>query len=594
MDNNEKLLKLTDEANSYIEKKEFDFCIELLEKEIELVKKNVELLKLYGLALINIENEDKALEIFEKVTQLDTNDATSWFYLASLYDTKNMLLESQYAYEKVIELREEYVDAHKNLAVVLIKLSEFEKANTHALKALELSSKDDYQIYYILATAAMNNLDYKLVINYLEEALKYNPTHVQILNNLGSAYLAINKKRQALSCYEKAYEIDSEYAMTNYNFGCYYQIQKKFEESFNYFEKAYTLEPTKNNMHALAVAAMHAKKWHQAIQLYTTLLALDPSNISYHESLAIALIELEDYSAAINSLKILHNATPNDMSIIEKLVDAYLITNQYDRLKSFLAKILKRGKVSTDFYYTYAIVCAKTGDYDTAVSIYKKVIQLEPSNYAAHKDLGVIYLMQKLFDWAEDEFKTAYNLAPGHHGMPFELATFYYQIHKYQEAEPYYEEALRLLPRDMTTVLFAGLNYFQLNKIDLAKKYLEKVYKKVQDDPVLCFTLARIYFAEKKYENARQILYSLNSFNKDAEIINLLAQIHFELAEYENARDIYKSLFAQNEDSLNLILNIAKCEIKLNNKDSALEYLNKYLEIFPDSEEVNDLIWQIS
>ena len=41
-------------------------------------------------------------------------------------------------------------------------------------------------------------------------------------------------------------------------------------------------------------------------------------------------------------------------------------------------------------------------------------------------------------------------------------------------------------------------------------------------------------------------------------------------------------------------MNIAKCEIAQGNKDSALEYLNKYLEFVPESEEANELIWQIS
>lgn len=80
--------------------------------------------------------------------------------------------------------------------------------------------------------------------------------------------------------------------------------------------------------------------------------------------------------------------------------------------KNTYTNLIRLGKIPADVYYRYAILCMKTDDKDKAETIFKKVIQLDPKNPYAHKDLGVVYLSQRLFDYAKDEFETAYKMAP--------------------------------------------------------------------------------------------------------------------------------------------------------------------------------------
>ncbi len=586
--------KVIKQVNKLLTKKNFQEIIVLINNFLEKNETTNEIQRLLSLAYINIEENEKAIDSLELAIKLDHDDATSHFYLATLYDNKEMPEEAITEYLKVIELREDYLDVYKNLAVLYIKLSEIDKAQLYGNKAFSLSDGKDYQIYYILSTIAMIKHDYKKVIELLEKGLEHNATHIQMINNLGSAYLALNDIKKATEYYEKALVLDENNALTNYNIASIYQIYGKHEEAYNHFEKVYKTEASTTNLSVLGFAAIRAKKWKEAIKIYSTLVTLKPENINYQHNLATAYTESGDYEKAIFILESIFKINKTSVSVIEKLVDLYVITNQTEKVKDFLSRILKRGKVSPNIYYNYAMICAKTNDIDKAIAILKKVSLLEPENPLPHKDLGVIYLSQNLFDYAKDEFKTAINLAPENVDILFEYANFYHKIQNYSEAEKIYLSAIKLNPENFNIKLYLGLNYLQQNDFQNAKIYLEDVYKVVPTEQIVAFSLARIFFAEQKYESAKQVLYALDSFNSNDEIINLLAICHLELKEYQDSKEIFKNLLKKNEGNINILYNLAKCEIALGQNDAALNYLNDAVELFPDFEEAHELIRQIS
>ena len=136
---------------------------ELLKYDLDQ-DKNIEALKLLGLCNVNLEKYKEGQINFETVVKYDPDDASSWFYLASCYDNMDDRLHAITAYLKVIELRENFIDAYKNLCVLYIRNEEQQNAIDLALKALELE-EDDYTFYYIIGTAYMS-------IKNFEESVK--------------------------------------------------------------------------------------------------------------------------------------------------------------------------------------------------------------------------------------------------------------------------------------------------------------------------------------------------------------------------------------------------------------------------------------
>lgn len=101
------------------------------------------------------------------------DDASSWFYLGNCYDNQDDFLHAKSAYLKVIELRENFLEAYKSLCILYVKTNEQEKAVELGKKALALED-NDYTIYYIIGTAYMSLKKFNESLEFLEKALELN------------------------------------------------------------------------------------------------------------------------------------------------------------------------------------------------------------------------------------------------------------------------------------------------------------------------------------------------------------------------------------------------------------------------------------
>ena len=189
-----------------IEKGEYIKAKELLADIVTKDEKDIDALKLVALCEVNVENYDDARKILEDIIKYRQDDAICWYYLGCCYDNLDQLIEAKHAYSKVIELRPEYVDAYKSMAIVLIKSQDPKKAIEFAQEGLKYADKEDYAFYYIAGTACMAAQDFEGSIQYIEKAIELDPKNVQLYNNLGTSYLTIGKLHKAIETYEKSIE----------------------------------------------------------------------------------------------------------------------------------------------------------------------------------------------------------------------------------------------------------------------------------------------------------------------------------------------------------------------------------------------------
>ena len=108
---------------------------EILSKD----EKDIDAQRLLALCEVNVENYDNARYILEDVIKYRQDDALCWYYLGCCYDNLGDLIAAKHAYLNVLELRPEYIDAYKSLAITYIKSEEFDKAVEIGKKALEIS-----------------------------------------------------------------------------------------------------------------------------------------------------------------------------------------------------------------------------------------------------------------------------------------------------------------------------------------------------------------------------------------------------------------------------------------------------------------------
>lgn len=573
--------------NSYNEAKK-----ELTKYISEGHENDLEVLKLMGLVNVNLQDYKSATTNFEKAIKISPKDATALFYLANCYDNLNRLSDAESYYIKVLEIRENYIDAYKNLCIICMKTGKENNAIEYAMKAKEIAPQD-YTFDYLIGTAYVALKIYNKGIEYLEAALALNPEHFQIYNNLGTAYLLVGSREKAIDCYKKAIKIRPEDAISYYNIGSIYQIQNKHEQACDYFEKAYHLDNQENYLISLALSELKSMQLEKAAKHYKALAILHPEKDSFQYNLASCYELMRDFQSAINIMKLLLARNPKSITMAQKLANLYIETRNFRQAKDLYDSIILKASPSSEVLYQYAILSTQLYDTGTAEKIFKKVIKMNPENAVAHKDLGVIYLNQRLFDYAEDEFRIAMELAPNDFDIIFEYANYLYSVSKYQEADKYYDKALAIKD-DVVAKSLQAINKIELNQLDNARELIESALTEQPEHEYIQFLAGRIYYSMEDYEKAK--IYFIKSLeqNPDIETKNLLALCYYQLGEYDKALNIFKALLEKNSENISLLLNEAKCYEKMNETNKALEVLDQLTDIFPECEEAHEIIRRIS
>lgn len=581
-----------DKINELIAARDFEQAKKDLKQLLETDADNIEALKLLGLCNVNLGLYSEGKVNFETVVKYKSDDASSWFYLASCYDNLNDLIHAKSAYLEVLKLRENYIEAYKALCIVYIRSKEEDKAIELGKKAL-LIAQDDYAIPYMIGTAYLAGKNFKDSIPFFEQAIELNPEHSQLHNNVGTAYLTVGEYEKAYDHYIIASELDPKNSITFYNIASILQIKNKHTEACEYFEKAYALEKVEHYLVSLALSEFKSEQYEKAIANYKYLISQHPEKHNFQYNLACCYEKIGEYTFAIGILDQLILLNPKSTSMAKKLADIYLKTNQPLKAKEIYQKLLSTGLVSAEVYYEYALICVKTNDTDTAETILKKVVDLNPEFAYAHKDLGVIYLTKRLFDYAKDEFDKAYKLMPEDVAIVFEYGNFLHATSDFKEAKKMYEKALEKAPNDPNVLIFSSLNSIAMNELEPALNTINQAMKVLPDDELVLFTAGKINYMLKNHEAAQMLLIKAYEKNQSPETESLLGLNYFELKEFEKANNIFLHLLEKSPMNTNLLLNSAKCFEQLSDYDKASTQLKSALKIFPEFEEATALLKKI-
>ena len=146
---------------------------------------------------------------------------------------------------------------------------------------------------------------------------------------------------------------------------------------------------------------------------------------------------------------------PENQYFFANLVDYYSSSNQNDKAMQFANDMLAKDPNNKLYLYVKAYLYHNMKDYEKAIEIYKKTLDVDTTYAEACSNLGLVYLLQAQ-DYADK--------APTDINDP-NYATAQANIKKfYEEAKPYYEKARELKP-DQKDLWLQGLYrvYYNLN-----------------------------------------------------------------------------------------------------------------------------------
>jgi tetratricopeptide (TPR) repeat protein len=264
-------------AKLYIQQKNYDKAIEVLQKEVqknpksdqgyylmgvvyyekgeyikmlESFKNSLSISKVYEKeirdakksAWVNVFN--RGVAFFQKAIKVDDPDSANVFFEKSLNDFNNSTL-----------IEPDSADAYKNLAFVHLSKGENEKAIKPLERLIELEeSKDGYkylgEVYFVMGTNLKSGGKdaeakeyFNKAITVLSEGRKKFPGDAEILLFLSNAFIGAERIQEAMEQFKAGVESQPENKFYRYNYGVLLLGANEFEQAEAQFKKAIELDP---------------------------------------------------------------------------------------------------------------------------------------------------------------------------------------------------------------------------------------------------------------------------------------------------------------------------------------------------------------
>ena len=251
-------------------------------------------------------------------------------------------------------------------------------------------------------------------------------------NNRGLVYLNEGKNDTALQDFNKAIELNPDYAKAYNNRGTLFINENKNDEALKDFDKAIELMPGSEGFHIGRGNALKNKnRFEEALMEYDKAINLRADFAEAFYSRGTLFMNQGNYSQAIAEYSKAINLNPN-------YIEAYL----------------NRGNSFRD-----------NNQIDNALKDYEKVIILNPNFVLAYFNRGTLYMNRSMYDLALKDFDKAIEFNPAYVQAHHNKGNIFYLEKKYAEAITNFSKAIKIKPDYSMSYYSRGLaEYYSGNK----------------------------------------------------------------------------------------------------------------------------------
>jgi tetratricopeptide (TPR) repeat protein len=165
----------------------------------------------------------------------------------------------------------------------------------------------------------------------------------------------------------------------------------------------------------------------------------------------------------------------------------------------------------------------RQGEYANAIGWYRKAVETNPKNVAAHVHWGTSLLSLGKAEEAKSHFVQAIGLNPGVPEAHCGLGMILRQQNKFLEAVDAFREALRRKPDFALAHLHLGSLLLDLGRFDEAEKQLSEAVRLAPNDPYAHFNLGVAYARQQKLKEAA--VHFTHAIEREPDFVPALASL---------------------------------------------------------------------
>lgn len=195
-----------------------------------------------GLGFLSHDDWAKALPLFEKAIDTDSDYAEAWYQTSYVNGMLGRHNEALRASRQVIRLRPDWPEPHVNMGHAYSRLGQFQDAINSYKQALRLDPYNaDVQYAMGVTYGKWNKADDEILA--YRKAINLRPDHAGAYERLGLAYFRAGKFKEAASAFDQLRMLKPGEAKASNYLGEAYLKLNKVEEGIEAFKQATRLKP---------------------------------------------------------------------------------------------------------------------------------------------------------------------------------------------------------------------------------------------------------------------------------------------------------------------------------------------------------------
>jgi len=246
----------------------------------------------------------------------------------------------------------------------------------------------------------------------------------------------------AIKYFEEALKHMPDDAASMYELSAQYILAGRVEEGFEMIKKAAQLDP-ENKWYQLQLAEFYRKleQFDDYTRIYETLTDKYPGDIEMLSNLIDAYLLTENYDKAIEKLNLLERQAGTNVIVSEQKVEIYKRQGNTKKAIAELEKLVDENPENTRYYHMLAKVYMENKKEKEAIKLYNRIKTIDPTDPYINISLLEYYEKRNDLDKAFDELIEAIN----NKNLDFNTkANIYdYWFNKFQESKNIDQQAFR-------------------------------------------------------------------------------------------------------------------------------------------------------
>ncbi|MCA2885319.1 serine protease [Microcystis sp. M043S1] len=509
-----------------------------------------------GLALGALDKDQPAIEALQQaINTLPKREDLKKFH-SSILQKQSVVYRYLENYEQALSVINQTISLVPNNPNyynekygVLSGLKRYDEGLAAITQAINLAPRAAW--YYNRGILYYNQQKYDLALSDYNKAIDINPNYAEAYYNRGILYKNLQKYDLALSDYSKAIDINPNLAVAYNSRGILYSDQQKYELALSDYNKAIDINPN------------YAEAYYNRGILYKNLQKYD--------------LALSDYSKAID-------INPNDALAYNNRGLVYYNQQKYELALADYNKTIDINPNDAVAYNNRGVLYKNLQKYDLALSDYRKAIDINPKLAEAYLGRGNLYRRQQKYELALADYNKAIDINPNDAGAYASRGNLYSDLQKYELALADYNKAIDINRNDAVAYNNRGLLYRLQQKYELALADWNKAIDINPNYAEAYNNRGVLYDDLQKYELA------LTDFSKAIDINPNLAEAYYnrgllyiDLQKYELALADWNKAIKINPNDAGAYVSRGILYYNQQKYDLALSDYNKAIEINPNN-----------